>query len=144
MSLNTRVLFIVLLLFANTVATAAQLDASNASLSVPAAGNTPLLDLDVRGVERIYVQVTPTTNGFDAFTIAIKPQANGAYSTIASVAADYTSPSGLLVGASGDLTTLAAATTGWFILDVRGIFMVRVQASGSGGASTVSIYAGGF
>lgn len=120
------------------------LRASNTALSVPASGNTILLDLDVRDIERIYVQVAPTTNGFDAFIVSIQPHNNGAYSTIASAAADYTSPAGIMVGASGDLTTLAAAATGWVILDTRGLARVRVQASGSGGASTVTAVAGGY
>jgi len=119
------------------------LRASNTALSVAAAGNTTLLDLDVRDIERIYVQVAPTTNGFDTFIVAIQSHSDGAYSTIASAAADYTAPAGLMVGASADLTTLAAAATGWFILDTRGLARVRIQASGSGGAATVSAYAGG-
>jgi hypothetical protein len=48
-----------------------------------------------------------------------------------------------MVGASGDLTTLAAASTGWFILDTRGLARVKVLASGNG-AATVTIYAGGY
>ena len=121
------------------------LRASNSALSVPASGNTTLLDLDVKDTERIYVQLVPTTQALDAFIVAILPHSNGAYSTIASAATDFTAPVGLMVGASGDLTTLAAAATGWFILDTRGLARVRIQASANvAGAATVTIYAGGY
>ncbi len=120
------------------------LRASNVSLSVATTGNTTLLDLDVKDLERIFVQIAPTVQAFDAFVIQIQPHTGGAYSTIASAAADFTSPTGLVVGASGDLTTLAAAATGWFILDVRGLARVKILASANAaGAATVSIYAGG-
>ena len=120
------------------------LRSANEALSVPATGNTTLLDLDVSDIERIYVQIQPTVQALDAFIVAIMPHSSGAFSTIASVAADYTSPSGLMVGASGDLTILAAAATGWFILDTKGLARVRIQASANvAGAATVSTYAGG-
>lgn len=151
-----RIFFVVLALF-SIAAWSAQTDedirlspqtrilrSSNLALSVPTAGNTTLLDLNVSDIERIYVQIAPTTNGFDAFAIQIAPHVAGAYVTIASAAGDYTSPTGLLVGTSGDLTTLAAAATGWFIMDTRGLARVKVTASATGGAATVSSYAGGY
>ena len=121
------------------------LRASNTALSVAASGTTTLLELDVKDIERIYVQIAPTVQALDAFSVQILPHSSGAYSTIASAAADFTSPTGLIVGASGDLTTLAAAATGWFIMDTRGLARVKITASANvAGAATVSIYAGGY
>lgn len=120
------------------------LRAENLALSVAATGNTTVLDVDVRDLERIMIQVSPTVQALDAFIVSIQPHTGGAYSTIASAAADYTAPSGLIVGASGDLTALAAAATGWIIVDVRGLSRLRVQASAAAaGAATVTAYAGG-
>lgn len=117
--------------------------ASNAAVAVVAGGNTTLLDIPCQGIDRIFVEVTPTTNGFDAFIIAGRCHPAAGYVTLYSAAGDYTTPRGLLVGASGDLTTLSAASTGWFVLDVKGIDSIRIQASGSGGTATTTIYAGG-
>ena len=59
------------------------LRASNTALSVAATGNTTLLDLDVKDLERIFVQIAPTVQAFDAFVVQIQPHTDGAYSTIA-------------------------------------------------------------
>ena len=120
------------------------LRSSNTALSVAATGNTTLLDLDVKDIERVFVQIAPTVQALDAFVVQIQPHSDGAFSTIASAAGDFTTPTGLMVGASGDLTTLAAAATGWFILDTRGLARVKILASANAaGAATVSVYAGG-
>ncbi len=121
------------------------LQAENVALSVAATGNTVLLDLNVKDIERIFVQIKPTVQALDAFLIQIAPHSEGDYVTIASAAGDFTAPTGLLVGASGDLTTLAAAATGWFIMDTRGLSRVKISASANvAGAATVTIYAGGY
>jgi hypothetical protein len=117
--------------------------ASNVGVSVAASGNTTLLQIPVSGLERIFVQFDVTTNNLDAFLIRARASLDATTTTLYSVAADYTSPAGLMVGASGDLTTVAAAASGWFIMDVRGLYDVTIQASASGGAATVTIYAGG-
>ena len=152
-----RILFAVLMLFASATYAAQTIEdirlpgdkrllrVSNLALSVGTGANTTLLDIDTGDIDRIYVQIAPTVQALDAFSIQVAPHFAGAYVTIASAAGDYTAPTGLVVGASGDLTTLAAAATGWFILDTRGIARVRVTASAAAaGAATVSIYAGGY
>jgi len=64
--------------------------------------------------------------------------------TLLSVAADYTSPAGIVVDASGDLTILGAGATGWLILDVLGFNRIKLQASANvAGATSASIFAGG-
>lgn len=117
--------------------------AANLAVSVPASGNTTLLQIPVRGLERIFVQFDVSSFNLDAFIIGARCSEDAATSTLYSSAGSYTSPTGLLIGASGDLTAVAAAGSGWFIMDVRGLFEVTIQASATGGTAAVSIYAGG-
>lgn len=117
------------------------LEASNLALAVPASGNTTLLEIPVKGLERIFVQFDVTSNAFDAFIISARASRDASYAVLYNAAGDFLVPQGLLLGASGDLTTQAVGS-GWFIMDVRGLNEVKVEASGNG-ASTVSIYAGG-
>lgn len=109
--------------------------------SIATAGTTvldgPILTLNM---DKIYVEIDneDASNIFDGFQIDISTD-NSNWQTIYNVAADFTTPSGLLVGASGNLTALAASTTGWFILDCSGLSYIRIQAS----ADTAAINASG-
>jgi hypothetical protein len=117
--------------------------AKNEAVSVAGTGNTTLLHVPCAGLERIFVQFSVTTQALDAFLIQAKASADATLTTLYSAAADFTAPTGLLVGASGDLTTTAAAASGWFILDVRGLFEVKVLASAALDSAAVSVYMGG-
>jgi len=116
---------------------------ANSAVSVAAAGNTTILQQRVDGLERLFVQFDVATNNLDAFLIKAKAHPDATAVTLYSTATDFTAPAGLLLGASGDLTAVAAAGSGWFVLDVRGLHEVTVQASASGGAAAVTVYAGG-
>jgi hypothetical protein len=116
-------------------------EAKNLAVAVAASGNTTLLSIPVDGLERIFVQLDVTDNALDAFLIQARCSRDATATTLYSTAGAFTSPVGLLVGASGDLTTQAIGS-GWFILDVRGLCEVTILASGNG-AATVSIFAGG-
>lgn len=116
-------------------------EASNLAVAVPASGNTTLLTIPVEGLERIFVQLDVTDNALDAFLIRSRCSKDATTTTLYSTSGAFTSPAGLLVGASGDLTAQAVGS-GWFIMDVRGLWDVTIQASGNG-AATVSIFAGG-
>ncbi|MGE5524343.1 MAG: hypothetical protein ACM3SS_11555 [Rhodospirillaceae bacterium] len=120
------------------------LSASNASVSVPQSGNTTVLEIDVTELEQIFVEVAVATKLLDAFIISGKAHRDGSYLTLYSAGADFTSPAGLLIDASGDITTQAAGSSGWFLMDVRGLVAVKLQASGGDAvASSVSVYASG-
>lgn len=119
-------------------------EAQNLDVAVAVSGNTTLLTLRVFGLERIFVQVTPSDNNFDAFSIAARSCPDAGSSTLYSTSGAFTSPAGLIVAASGDLTALAAAATGWFIMDVRGLWEVTIAASATGGVATTDIYLGGY
>lgn len=103
-----------------------------AATTVAVAGLTTIgVDIDVSEFSRLFVRIDNTDASavvFDDFDILISPDGTN-FETAFSVAGDYTSPSGILVGASGDLTVLAAAATGWYILDCGGLMQVRNQAS---------------
>lgn len=51
------------------------------------------------------------------------------WTTLASVALDYTAPSGPIYRASEDLTTMAAATRGTVTVETTGHFEIRVRVS---------------
>ncbi|CAB4179969.1 hypothetical protein UFOVP1040_8 [uncultured Caudovirales phage] len=122
-----------------------QLQAANAAVSVPAAGLTTLLDIDVRGIEMLTLRVDPTVQALDQCVVSGKAHPDDAsYFTIANAGAAFTSPSGFVVKASGDLTTQAAGSTGWVLLDVRGLSNVKLEASANvAGPATVTATAGG-
>ena len=107
-------------------------------------GNTDLIDLDVSNLDRIWAQVRVTGQALDAFVVQGLLHPDGTYITLASTAAHYTSPAGIIYGASGDLTALAADATGWVAVDVKGLSRLKFLASsGSAAGSGVQIYVAG-
>ena len=122
----------------NTSTTRGQLLADNVAVSVGTGAVTTLLDLPVADVDEVGIEVTPTTNAFDAFEVHGKFHPSGSYQTLYSSAGSFTSPVGLLIGASGDLTALAAASTGWLFIDTLPLYGLKVVASAAGGTATVT------
>lgn len=120
-----------------------QFTASNVAVACPASGNTTLLVLPVVGIRRIFVQLSVATQALDAFIISAKAHKDATAITLFSAAADFTSPAGLMVDASGDLTTTAAGGTGWFVMKVEGLHEVTIAASGAVNNAAVTIYACG-
>lgn len=127
------------------IAQSGYVTAGSGNVSVPQAGNTVLLTLNTYGVHRIFVSCAVTGQTLDAFLIMAKQNAGAAaFVTFFSVTADYTTPKGIMIGASGDLTVQAAGTTGWFIMDTIGLDSVQIQASsGNVAGSTVNCAASG-
>lgn len=119
------------------------LRASNLAVAVAGTGNTDILSLPTEGMNYIGVEVKPTVHALDAFVISVQFCPDGDYVALYSAGGSYTSPVGLLVAASGDLTALAANATGWFVLEVRGIYRVKVSVSGAADGTLVDVFAGG-
>ncbi len=96
-------------------------------------------------MERVWVSlITSNHSAVDQFVVQIKTTADDTAQTIFSAAADYTAPTGIMVGASGDLTALAANSQGWLCLDVRGLYQVILRAAqASGATTTLTIEIGG-
>ena len=108
---------------------------------VPAA-STRLNVINTATATQLFVVLTVAVASLTNFTIAARPTqtySNTAV-TLYSTSADFTSPTGLLIGCSGDLTTQAAGT-GWFIMDVRGMYQVELYAT-SGGTATIAVEVG--
>lgn len=94
-------------------------------------------EITVRDNEVLFLSFLVGTASLSAFSVSYKVHESGGYFTVASVAADYTSPEGPILGASGDLTAAASGSTvHWLQLDVRGVFKVRIQAAGT--SSTIT------
>lgn len=75
----------------------------------------------------------------DAFQINVKYHADDSFHTVYDTAAEFTTPIGILIGTSGDLTT-AAVGSHWFILETRGVYAVQIKASsGNAAGSAVTI-----
>lgn len=118
---------------------------TSAAVSIPAAGNTTFLTVDVSQLARVAFEIkNEGANAFDAFIVQGKVTSGSNWMTLFSAAADFTSPAGLVVDASGDLTVLAAGATGWLVLDCLGFNGIRLQASANvSGATSASAFAGG-
>ncbi len=85
--------------------------------------------IDVSHAAKLGVEIALTGQNFDQFSIQARFHGSGSYQTLFDAAADFLSPSGVLIGASGDLTTIAAAASGWFLMDVGAIESIRLQAA---------------
>lgn len=104
---------------------------------------TVIATFDVSNIERIYVEIAVTDQALDQFEIHCRAHNQGSYQQMFNAAVDYTSPIGILVGVSGDLTIIAAGASGWFMLDVRSIESLQIKAaSGNVAGSGVTVYAG--
>ncbi len=88
-------------------------------------------------IERGLIDVAVATTALDQFVIQIRSNVNASYQTIYSAGSDFTSPVGIMVGASGDLTALTAGTSGWVMLDVFGIESIRLRAARAAGSDAV-------
>jgi len=112
---------------------------SDGPTTVAAAGNTTLATIDVTGRDRLSVEIAVATQALDAFLIQGRTHASASYQTLYSSANDFNNPIGLLVGTSGDLTSIAAAATGWFVLDARGLESIKLLGSAASDSASVTI-----
>lgn len=115
------------------------IQAKNTGLVLPAAGDTVLMEIPTAGAEELGVQFDVTTQALDNFVIEGKFHADAAYVVL------YTNPTvvtGLIIGISGSIGAQAAGSTGWFILNVRSLWGVRLKASAAVNNAGVDIYAG--
>jgi hypothetical protein len=103
---------------------------------------TTVATYSVNLMDRITVEIAVTGFALDQFVIQGLVHNLGSYQTLYSTSLDYTSPAELLVGTSGDLTIIAAATSGHFIMDVSGYQFIRIRAASSNAAgSGITLYA---
>ena len=96
-----------------------------------------VLNIGVRGRDVLWLTFVVGTANLSAFTVEFQVHESGGWASIAALGADYTSPAGPVIGASGDLTTAAAGSTVHVLsLDVRAVASVRIRAAGT--SSTIT------
>lgn len=111
---------------------------------VLAASNSELIEFDTTQLARLAMQIKNLdANAFDTFIVQGKVHPDGDFVQLLGAAGDFTSPAGIVVDASGDLTALAASTSGWLLLDVLAFSKIRVLASKATGDGTARVLAGG-
>jgi len=91
---------------------------------------------------RIGCQIAPTVRNLTAFLVEAKFHPDGAYQTISS--AVTATPAAPITAASGTLATLAANSIGWFFMDVKGMYAVRISATcATDNTGLIDIFAAG-
>lgn len=91
-------------------------------------------------VQRMGIQVTNSgANALDAFQVNVRCGSSTAWTTIASIAGDFSSPVAPLIRTQGAPVSLAAAATCFILLDCFGIHEVELKASAAVGATTLRI-----
>ena len=117
---------------------------SGAANAMDNSGLQDIFTMDVEGLARIALRITVATNALAAFAIQglLHPD-DSAYVTLKSTAGQFSSPTGILVDSSGDLTTQAVGS-GWFVMDVAGLSKIKIRANSSAaGGSTMAISGSG-
>ena len=98
----------------------------------------------VTDIDAVTVRINHNGNALDQFSIEGRIADGTSFQVLFDEAADFTSPAGILIGASGDLTSLASGATGWFLLYPKGFKFIRIQvARASGANTTINIVASG-
>lgn len=118
----------------------------NSSLSVTLIDEllTKIADIPTNSVRRICVAITVADTALDQFVISMRPNNSQAFIVIRNAGSQFTTEVAPLIEASGDLTALSADTTGYFIMDVSGFDMIRIEAArASGDDALVTLEAGG-
>lgn len=94
----------------------------------------------VRQQEVLWVSFVVGVAALSQFVVQGRVGAAGTFFTLASAAADFTAPpaNGVIIGASGDLTTAAgdSTTARWIKIDVKGLESIKLRAAGT--ASTIT------
>ena len=104
---------------------------ASASGTIPAGSTTTILEVPTLGLKNIGVEVVVGVNNLDAFVVSAQFHPDGEFVALYNAIDATPTESPLIIAASGTLASQGAGTTGWFLLDVRGIYKVRVGASGT-------------
>ena len=107
--------------------------AENLNVEVPATLVTllqlPVHDVSFLGIGLKSEDSAAFQDALDQFQVQGRFHRNDEFQTLYSAGADFTSPAGLIVDASGDLTLLAYQASGWLLLNVLPFYEVRIQAA---------------
>ena len=113
--------------------------------TITAAANFVLWEKTIRpGNTHLYFQVTnthATSVAFDEFTIQRRVKSSAsAWETLASIAADYTSPQVPLLEVQGAPVTLAQNASVHIRMSVEATDAIRILASGNAAETTAALY----
>jgi hypothetical protein len=118
-------------------------ETSNIGVALAAGTDVPLLTMSTFGVDRIFFEVvSQAAIALTGFKVKAKPTAGAPVVTLFSTTQAFTSPQGIMVASSGDLTLLAGNAVGYCILDTKGIAEIELFASSAGNA-ILDCYMGG-
>lgn len=115
--------------------TRGHVDAAN-SITAAQGGPTALLEVIVEDVASLGIDIAVSDFDLDQFVIQGRMSRDSAYQTMYSASADFASPEGAVIDASGDLTAQAAGTSGWLMLNVLALYSVKILASSSNAAGS--------
>lgn len=104
---------------------------------------TELGDYDVSDMDAVGFSMANDGTALDQFEISFKFSKEDDWVVVFNAAGDFTTPTGILIGASGDLTIIADAATGWFLLYSKGTHSMRLRAASSGADTVVTVNGGG-
>lgn len=116
---------------------------TNLAVAMTTGADATMYTLQCFGLRRVWFRFAVTVRALTAFKVngRFHPD-DGTYSTLASAAADFTTPRGIVYGASGDLTTLAVGS-GWLALDVQGLEQIQlVGRCATDNTGKVDVYCG--
>ena len=113
--------------------------ASNTVTGIAATGNTVVLELPVQGLKKAFIRFSVTTQALDAFIVEGRAHDGGTYQSL--LTAITSTPSGLVVAASGTLASTAAAASAWCMLVVEGLESLRISVSAAADGAAVAIEA---
>lgn len=103
---------------------------------------TPIATIDVKHGTKLGCEIAVTGQAFDQFEIHGRFHPQGAYQKLFSTAGEYISVLGLLTGTSGDLTTIAAGSSGWFTMDVDQLESIVIKAACAADNGSAVVFAG--
>lgn len=104
-------------------------------------GVQDIFSIDVEGLAFVAIKIAVTGAALTAFQIKAAFCGEDALTVLRSITTDFTTPKGVLVDASGDLT-LQGVGTGWFILKCSGI-SVLVLSANTATAASIALSGGG-
>lgn len=111
------------------------------SKSVAVADTTIIGDIVVpQGAEILAIEIAnANTQALDAFEVHVKVHGSGNWLPIATLAADFTSPSHPILRCTADLTALPADGKALLLIHAPSLTGVRLIASAAVGATVVTI-----
>lgn len=102
---------------------------AESSGTIPASGDTVIMEVPTLGLKNIGMEFDVGVNNIDTFVVSAQFHPNDTFHQLYN--GITSTPAGLIIAASGTLATTNAAASGWLIMDVRGIYKVRFSASGT-------------